>query len=164
MPSICYVEAIITLEQQEKYNLDFLHKLDIQINEAEQDNSDNARLLLFQLEQSRTSFLNRNNDIKERFNIAFNSLVSKAEMITLNHGIFQETFNRPILEKHTMDKLIFECLFFHCRLYPDEIKIFLSSNYKEFGKREVTEILRDNGIQYFNKTQNFLGWLQSQSS
>ncbi|MCG6133543.1 MAG: hypothetical protein MET45_02565 [Nostoc sp. LLA-1] len=130
LPSICYVEALMTLEQQEKYNLDFLRKLDIQINEAEQDNSDNAKLLLFQLEQSRTSFLNRNNEIKERFDTIFNYLISQAEMITLNNNIFQETFNISILEKHTIDKLILGCIFFHARLYPDEIKVFLSSNYK----------------------------------
>lgn len=35
--------------------------------------------------------------------------------------------------------------------------------YKEFGKPEVTEILRNTGIQYFNKTENLIGWLQSQS-
>ncbi|MBE9038499.1 hypothetical protein [aff. Roholtiella sp. LEGE 12411] len=34
----------------------------------------------------------------------------------------------------------------------------------EFGRREVIEVLRDSGIQYFNKTKNFLGWLQSQSN
>jgi transposase InsO family protein len=73
-------------------------------------------------------------------------------MMTLNTGILQESLNRPFLEQHVIDKLILECIVHHARLHPDEIKIFLSSNSKEFGKREVTEILRDSGVQYFNKT------------
>lgn len=66
------------------------------------------------------------------------------------------------MEKHIIDKLILECIIHHARLNIDEIKVFLSHIYKEFGKREVIEILQDAGIQYFNKTQNFLGWLQIQ--
>lgn len=85
-------------------------------------------------------------------------------MITLNTGILQESLNRPFLEKHVMDKLILECIVHHARLHPNEIKVFLSSDSKEFSKREVTEVLRDTGVQYFNKTQNLLGWLQSQSN
>ncbi|MEH1846677.1 MAG: hypothetical protein V7L25_17190 [Nostoc sp.] len=78
VPSICFVESLTTLEQEEKYNLDFLRKLDIQINQAERDNSDNARLLVSRLEQSRTSFFQRTNEIKERFDVAFNQLVRKS--------------------------------------------------------------------------------------
>ncbi|MBW4503977.1 MAG: hypothetical protein KME57_31575 [Scytonema hyalinum WJT4-NPBG1] len=82
-------------------------------------------------------------------------------MITLNTGILQESLNRPILEKHVIDKIILQCIVHHARLHPDGIKVFLSSNSKEFGKREVTEVLRDTGVEYFNKSQNLLGWLQS---
>ncbi|MCC5620430.1 PIN domain-containing protein [Nostoc sp. CHAB 5715] len=164
VPSICFVESLTTLEQEEKYNLDFLGKLDIQINQAERDNSDNARLLLFRLEQSKTSFLERNNEVKERFDVAFNQLISKSEMITLSTGVFQETLNREIFDKHIIDRIILECIIFHAGLHLNENKSFLSSNSKEFGRREVIEVLRNSGIQYFNKTQNFLSWLQSQSN
>ncbi len=162
MPSICFVEALTTLEQEEKYNRDFLRRLDIQINEAERDKtSQAAQLLVSQLKQSKISFNSRINKIEERFYAAFNLLSSKAEMITLNTGILQESLNRPILEKHVIDKIILQCIVHHARLHPDGIKVFLSSNSKEFGKREVTEVLRDTGVEYFNKSQNLLGWLQS---
>ncbi|MEH1927673.1 PIN domain-containing protein [Nostoc sp.] len=164
VPSICFVESLTTLEQEEKYNLDFLRKLDIQINQAERDNSDNARLLLFSLEQSRTSFLERNNEVKERLDVAFNQLISKSEMITLSTVIFQRTLNREIFDKHIIDRVILECIIFHAGLHSNENKLFLSANYKEFGRREVIEVFRESGIQYFNKTQNFLGWLQYQSN
>ncbi|MBR8836002.1 MAG: hypothetical protein DSM106950_18760 [Stigonema ocellatum SAG 48.90 = DSM 106950] len=165
VPSICYAEALTTLEQEEKYNEDFLRRLDIQINEAERDKtSQNAVLLFSLLDQSKVSFIERRNDIEQRFLTAFNKLYTKAEMLTLNTEILQESLNRTILEKHIMDKLILEFIVHHARLHPNEIKVFLSSNSKEFGKREVTDVLQDTGILYFNKTQNFLGWLQSQSS
>lgn len=164
VPSICFVESLTTLEQEEKYNLDFLRNLDIQINQAERDNSSNARLLLSHLEQSRTSFLQRSNEVKEHFDVAFNRLINTSEMITLSKDIFQLTLNRAIFEKHIIDRIILECIIFHAGLHPNENKVFLSRNSKEFGRREVLEILRDREIQYFNKTQNFLGWLQSQSN
>ncbi len=85
-------------------------------------------------------------------------------MITLSEDIFQLTLNRSIFEKHIIDRIILECIIFHAGLHPNENKVFLSSNSKEFGRREVIDILRDREIQYFNKTQNFLGWLQSQSN
>lgn len=165
MPSICFVEALTTLKQEEKYNQDFIRKLDIQINEAGRDeNSQKAKLLVNQLKQTKITFLERINEVEQRFYTAFNQLSSKAEMITLNTSILQENLNRPILEKHVMDKVILECIVHHARLHPNETKVFLSSNSKEFGKREVTEVLRDTGVQYFNNTQNLLGWLQCQSN
>jgi len=40
----------------------------------------------------------------------------------------------------------------------------LSNNTKEFGVREVREALREVGItEYVSRTEDFLGWLQSQS-
>jgi PIN domain len=165
MPSICYLEALTTLEQEDKYSQDFLNRLNIQINEAERDKtSQNAKLLRNLLDESRILFNRRKNDIRQRFFTIFNQLSSEAEMIGLNNEIFQESFGRNILEKHIIDKIILECIIHHARLHNNETKVFLSSNSNEFGKREVSEILQNMNIHYFNKTQNFLGWLQSQSS
>ncbi|MBW4617593.1 MAG: DUF4935 domain-containing protein [Desmonostoc vinosum HA7617-LM4] len=165
IPSICYVEAMTTLEQEEKYNLDFLHRLKIQINEAEREQiSQNAKRLVSRLRQCQVMLNKRTNEIEQRFYATFHNLSNKAEMITLNHDILQSILNRNILSKHAIDRLILECIIYHARLHTSENKIFLSANTKEFGKREVREILQNNSIQYFSKTQNFLGWLQSQSN
>ncbi|MBD2772845.1 PIN domain-containing protein [Iningainema tapete] len=164
IPSICFVEALTTLDQEEKYNQDFIRRLDIQINEAGRVQSDqNAKLIVNILKQSKVSLLDRINDIKQQFATAFNQLTSKAEMITLNPDILQESLARNILTKHTIDKLILECIIYHARSYPHEVKVFLSSNSKEFGQPEVTEILTNVNVEYFSKTKNFIGWLQSQS-
>ncbi len=37
IPNICYVESLLTLEQESKYSQDFLRTLDIQVNEAQRD-------------------------------------------------------------------------------------------------------------------------------
>ncbi len=98
IPSICFVEALTTLEQEEKYNQDFLQKLDIQIHEAERDNNSQiAELLVNLLRQSKVSFFERKNDIERRFYAAFNQLASKAEIMTLNTDILQQSLNRTIL-------------------------------------------------------------------
>jgi hypothetical protein len=68
-----------------------------------------------------------------------------------------------ILENHILDKIILNCIIYHAKLHPNTPKVFLSSNSKEFGSSDVSGILRDVGILYFSKTQNFLGWLQSQN-
>lgn len=165
IPSICYVESLATLEQEDKYNEDFIRRLDIQVNEAARDKtSQNAQLVVNYLKQAKISFLERTNDTEKRFYIALNQLFTEAEEIPLTTEIIHKSLAINILEKHFMNKLIIECIVYHARLNQDEIKVFLSSNSKEFGRREVIEILRDSGIQYFNKTQNFLGWLQSQSN
>lgn len=165
IPSICYLESLATLEQEDKYNQDFIRQLDIQVNEAARDKtSQNAKLVVNYLKQAKISFLQRNNDTEKRFYIAFNKLLAKAEEIPLTTEIIHGSLARNILEKHLVDKLIIECIVHHTRLHQDETKIFLSANSKEFGRCEVIDVLRDSGIQYFNKTQNFLGWLQSQSN
>ncbi|MEA5503483.1 PIN domain-containing protein [Halotia wernerae UHCC 0503] len=165
IPSICYVESLATLEQEDKYSQDFIRRLDIQVNEAAIDKtSQNAKLVVHYLKQAKINFLQRNNDTKKRFYLALNQLFSKASEITLTTEIIHGSLARNILKKHLMDKIILECIIFHAGLHPHENKIFLSNNSKEFGRREVTEIFRDAGIQYFNKTQSFLGWLQSQTN
>ena len=164
IPSICFFEAQMTLMQDEKYNKVFFDSLNMQINEAERDRtSENARLLYARLEQSRASFQDRIDDTKQRFNFAYNQLVNIAEEIPLQLAAIQDGLQRNVLqEKHLMDKIILECIIRHARLHPDETKVFLSSNTQEFGKPEVSDIFRDAGILYFSKTQNFVGWLQSQ--
>lgn len=164
VPSICFFEAKMTLMQEGKYNKLFFDSLNIQITEAERDKtSENAQLLYARLQQSLVSFQKRIDDTKQRFDFAYNQLVNIAEEIPLQLAAIQDGLQRNVLqEKHLMDKVILECIIQHARLRPDETKVFLSSNTQEFGKREVSDIFRDAGILYFSKTQNFLGWLQSQ--
>ncbi|MFB2881649.1 hypothetical protein [Floridanema aerugineum] len=61
-----------------------------------------------------------------------------------------------------IDNLIIKFILNHATLHPDESKVFLSGNTRDFGTPAVQQVLRDAGINYFSRTQNFLGWLQTQ--
>lgn len=165
IPSICFLEARMTLQQEEKYNQDFISKLIMQISEAERDvTSEKARSLYAQLQQSRVSFLERINDTKNRFKFAYDKLTNNAEEIPLGITAIQDSIERGILEdKHLIDKIILECIIHHARLHPNITKAFLSFNTKEFSQRNIVQLLQDTGIRYFSKTTNFLGWLQAQN-
>ncbi|MEG4030440.1 MULTISPECIES: hypothetical protein [unclassified Microcoleus] len=86
-------------------------------------------------------------------------------MIDLTANIIQKSLNATIIGKDPTDNLILHCILSHARLRPTETKVFLSGNVKEFGKLpEVQDALREVGItKYFSRTEDFLGWLQSQS-
>lgn len=165
IPSICFLEARMTFQQEEKYNQDFISKLIMQISEAERDvTSEKARSLYAQLQQSRVSFLERINDTKNRFKFAYDKLTNNAEEIPLGVTAIQDSIERGILEdKHLIDKIILECIIHHARLHPNTKKAFLSFNTQEFSQRKVTNLMRDASIQYFSKTTNFLGWLEAQN-
>lgn len=165
IPSICFLEARMTLQQKEKYNQDFISKLIMQISEAERDvTSEKARLLYAQLQQSKVSFMERINDTKNRFKFAYDKLANNAEEIPLGITAIQDSVGRGILDdKHLIDKIILECIIYHVRLHHNTIKAFLSFNTQEFSQRKVTNLMRDANIQYFSKTTNFLGWLQAQN-
>jgi len=92
-------------------------------------------------------------------------LSQKAEMIVLNTEIIEASLNTTIIAKDPTDNLILHCILSHARLRPTETKVFLSGNVKEFRKLpEVQDALREAGItKYFSRTEDFLGWLQSQS-
>lgn len=164
IPNICFVEALTTLEQENKFDDRFIHSLNIQVNEAERNkNSGNAKLVVSHLKQAKISFLKKQNDTRLRFHRTFNLLIERAEIIEFNTEILLECSKEGILENHILDKIILNCIIYHAKLHPHTPKVFLSSNSKEFGSSDVSAILRDVGILYFSKTQNFLGWLQSQN-
>lgn len=173
IPGICYMEALSIWEKEKEYSQQFQAELDKQINESARDNSSpHAKSFLFYLEQSRLGNKLRLNDIQNRLSQAIAQLLSKAEMITLTAEILREISEIILIKPETslikndlMDNLILQCLLGHARLHPTEGKVFLSGNNKDFGKQEVQEALRDAGVdKYFSRTQNFLGWLQSQST
>ncbi|KYC36194.1 hypothetical protein WA1_41405 [Scytonema hofmannii PCC 7110] len=80
IPSLCYFESLTTLDLEEKYNQDFLNKLNLQINEAERDKTSQfAQLYVSQLKQAKISFNSHTNETKERFYKTFYKLKSKTE-------------------------------------------------------------------------------------
>ena len=86
-------------------------------------------------------------------------------MIELTADTLQESLAKPRIEKAPTDNLILSCTLAHANLHPTDTKVFLCANINKFGTTEIQEVLRNSGVdKYFTHTQNFLGWLQSQST
>lgn len=163
MPSICLMEALSALEQEQKYRRRFGNELDLQIGQLQRDvTSSHAQSLLSSLVQSRQENRALIADVEARLFQALDQISSKAEMIALTADTLRESLNAPFFDKDHTDNLIVYCILYHARLHPNEVKVFLSSNNRDFGNSEVQAALRNAGVSsYFARTQDFLGWLQS---
>jgi hypothetical protein len=170
IPSICYVEVLSTWQKEKDYTMRFQRELLKQINESKRDQTSNhAKSLVSYLEQAIISSTKRLNDILVRLDEAVDQMLRKAEMITLNVNTIQEisqiSLSQPealMIKDDLIDNLIIKSILSHAALHSNEIKVFLSGNTRDFGTPAVQQVLRDAGINYFSRTQNFLGWLQSQ--
>jgi len=166
IPSICYMESLSALEDELKRQNYFKEQLSRQISETKRDvTSEQVASLSFHLEESLIYYRHRIDEIKFRLREAIYMLSQNAEMIVLNTEIIEASLNTTIIEKDPTDNLILHCILSHARLRPTETKAFLSGNVKEFRKLpEVQEALREAGItKYFSRTEDCIGWLQSQS-
>ena len=171
IPEICYVEALSAWDSEKKYNQQFQVELDKQINESQRNlTSPLAKSLLSHLRQTKIAHQDLMNDIKVRLNQGIVKTIEASDLIQLKGEIIREISAQNLLNPETLlvkkdflDNLILRCILNDARLHPTEVKVFLSANTKDFGTSVVQEALRDAGINnYFSRTQNFLGWLQSQ--
>src|SRR6476469_5152280 len=161
IPAICSMEALSALEDDIKRRNRFANEL----SQLKRDlTSPYAKSLLFHLEES----LNENegllNTIKVRLFEALELLGDNVEMMELTADTLRESLNTVFIEEDPTDNLILHCILNHAQLHPNEVKVFLSNNTKEFGLQKVRDALLEAGItKYFSRTEDFLGWLQSQS-
>ncbi|MGL5063097.1 MAG: PIN domain-containing protein [Microcoleus sp.] len=166
VPSICYMESLSALEDELKRQNYFQQQLSRQLSETKRDiTSEQATSLSFHLEESMIFYRVRVGEIKFRLREAIYLMSQNAEMIALNPEIIQASLNTTIIGKDPTDNLILHCILNHARLHSTETKVFLSSNVKEFRTLpEVRDALQQAGItKYFSRTEDFIGWLQSQS-
>ena len=164
IPSICCMEALSALEDEVKRRNRFMNELNIQISQLRRDvTSSHAQSLLSHLEQSLIENEALLNDVETRLFQALDHLNTKVEIIPLNGDMLQASLDTHLLEKDPTDNLILHCILNHARLHTTDRKVFLSANVKEFNIPEVQAALRDAGVdKYFSRTQDFLGWLESQ--
>ncbi|WP_242044527.1 PIN domain-containing protein [Anabaena azotica] len=179
IPDICFIEALSTFEKERQNRQEFNRELNIQYNKAFRDiNSPNAQNLMQYLQQ--TIIFNNKilDDITFRLKQVIISLIDKAEIINMNSAILADLTEKTLIgsdsdsdseklliQNDLMDNLILQCILNHAKSDTQGIKVFLSGNTKDFDKPKVQEALRNAGIsKYFTRTQDFLGWLQSQNS
>ncbi|MBC6477641.1 MAG: hypothetical protein GDA56_07470 [Hormoscilla sp. GM7CHS1pb] len=164
IPGICCLEALSVLQEDEKYRRSFAQQLNIKINQAERNiTSPTAQSLPFYLDQARDANQMLIGETEMRLIEALNQMAALAEIIALRNDMLQSSLSQTIIQDRT-DNLILHCILGHARDRPTEVKVFCSGNVNDFGTSEVREALRHVGVnQYFSRTQDFLGWLQSQT-
>nr|WP_277875769.1 PIN domain-containing protein [Trichocoleus sp. FACHB-90] len=164
IPSICCMEALSALEDELKRRNRFMEELKKQVSQLRRDvTSSHAQSLFSHLQQALIENQALFNDVENRLFQALDHLNTKAEMIPLNGDMLQESLDTRFINKDPTDNLILHCILNHARLHPRDIKVFLSANFKEFNTPEVQAALRSTGVnRYFSRTQDFLGWLQTQ--
>lgn len=173
IPDICFIEALSTFEKERQDREEFKKELNKQINKAVRDiNSSNAQSLKLNLEQTLINNQKILNEINYRLYDVIDRLSEKAEIININSEIILDITGKYLIEAENllikndlMDNLILQYILNHAKSHRQGIKVFLSGNTKDFDKPKVQEALRNAGIsKYFTRTQDFLGWLQSQNS
>lgn len=166
MPSICYMEALSALEQEQKYRRRLENEINLQISQLRRDvTSTHARNLLALLEQSKTENKELIKDVEMRIFEAIHQIASKVQMIELTAETIRQHRVMPLFDQDHTDNLLLYCILHHAYCHPTESKAFLSSNSREFRQVEVQDALRNAGVtNYFTRTQDFLAWLQSQPS
>ncbi len=172
IPAICYVEAINTYRIDKQNKLKFQAEIEKQINEAMRDKTSvHAKSFLISLEKAYIENPLLLNDVQNRLSSTIDLLLENAETINFQNHIIQQICSQVFLETETllikndlMDNLILQSILDHATQHPNERKVFISGNTKDFGKQNVQQILNSAGIQYFSNTKNLLGWLESQSS
>lgn len=168
IPAICYVEAINTYRIDKKNQSEFQAEMDKQINEAMRDKTSiHAKLLLVHLEKAYIENTRLLNDVQIRFSETINLLTQNAEIINFTSSIIKDISQHAVALKETLLikndlNLILQCIVSHANQHPHDQKVFISGNTKDFGKKEVREVLNSAKIKYFSNTKNFLGWLDSQ--
>ncbi|MEH2362798.1 MAG: hypothetical protein V7K58_24405 [Nostoc sp.] len=100
-------------------------------------------------------------DIENRLSEVLKWAANNVELINLESSILIISLNQQLITDPT-DNLILHCILAHAKTSSDEQKVLLSGNHKDFGTKEIKQILGAAGIQkYVASTGDFLGWLQS---
>lgn len=165
IPSICYIEALSALEADLKYRRRFSDELRLRLSDAQRNlTSQPAQSLSLHLRQALDQNQLLLKEVKDILPQALKQLATTVETIALTADMLQDGL-QPSLTNEPTDKLILSCILNHARSHPTEVKVFLSGNTNDFGKREVQEALQDAGVNYyFGSTQAFLDWLRAQPS
>lgn len=163
MPSVCYLEALSTLEVHRKHIHEFIRSLNKRNAEFGRDLvSANSKILCSSLTQSAVEVTDQFNNVEERLLRAVVTTSTLAEFIEPLPGIVQACVDRRIIANDLTDNLILHSICQHSRLAPDIAKVLLTGNTKDFGKEDVKEFLQDSGVsKLFSESKSLVGWLDS---
>lgn len=157
-PSICCMESLSVLEDEIERRNNFVKSLEQEINQLRRNViSEDAAQLGNSLQEVKLSSRKMTNDIEARLFDALKWVGSNAELLDLKQLVLNKSLNEILVSDPT-DNLILHCILSHSRQNPDAPKIFLSNNNKDFGTKEIKDLLGNAGLKYLTKTKDFLDW------
>ncbi len=163
LPSVCYFEALVALENDRKKYNNFILAIDIEINEAKRNLiSQQAKILSDSLDKSLIDY----EQFAEEFNLTFADVLQllkdKIELIHPTKNTLEETLNSEFLNenKELRDNFILRCILNHCQENQGITKAFFSRNSKQFNKSEIQGILQQVNLNYFADFEKLINWIQ----
>ena len=161
-PSICCMESLSVLKSERRKSKRFQENLEAKISELKGSrNSQSSKDVQKCLEQTKIKNDARINDINIRLFEVLEWAGNNLELIQLEPPILIASLNQEYITDPT-DNLILHCILNHAKTSSYDQKVLLSGNSKDFGTKEIKEILGAAGVQkYFANIADFLGWLQS---
>ncbi|ABA22634.1 conserved hypothetical protein [Trichormus variabilis ATCC 29413] len=165
--SVCCMESLSVLNDEISISNRFQNNLDFERNKLKGDkNSPYSQEIQRYLEQAKIKNKARLNYINNRLFQVLEWATKNVELIQLKPDILSASLQQILITDQT-DNLILHCILDHARThqntYPNGKKILLTENSRDFGTKEIKEILQGVGIKYLTSTEKFLGWLQSKN-
>ena len=170
LPAICVMEAWSAFEDERKRRNAFRQALDTQISQLLRDRTSvHAAALSRHLQRAQVENSDVLDDIRVRLRDVQEKMAGRregfpaADLLPLTTAVLAQDFTTGPTGDPT-DNLILAIILEHARRNPNETRVFLSGNTRDFGTTEIRALLLDAGItEYFARTEAFLGWLQARS-
>lgn len=162
IPAICCMESLSVLEDERRRRHSFTERLERERNKLKGNiKSEYSAEILRSLQTAKIHNEAMTNDIENRLFEVLKWAGNNVELINLESSILITSLNQQLILDPT-DNLILHCIIAHAKTSSDEHKVLLSGNSKDFGTKEIKQILGAAGIKkYVASTRDFLGWLQS---
>lgn len=165
IPAVCFMEALVSLEVELKARQQFRDELRKQIKQAQRNVlSAQTSELVGALERSFLAFTEISNEFQSQFHTAFAQVAQRAKLIALTAEVLMQQ-STPILNRDLRDNLILTMILHHATQSPENRKVMLSGNTREFEQNEVRAALSQAGIEkYVSSAEVFLSWWQAQTA
>ncbi|MGL4378226.1 MAG: PIN domain-containing protein [Microcoleaceae cyanobacterium] len=166
IPSICCMESFSELEDERRRRNNVDSNLSREIQELKGNiESEHSREIRKSLQNANFHNAQMANEIKTRLFEVLDWVASYVELIELTSSILRESLKERLIGKDETDNLILHCILNHAKASSDDNKVLLSGNSRDFGTKEIKQVLKEAGIpKYVASTKDLLGWLSSISS
>ena len=158
LPSGCIMEAWVAYEKYQAELNQFTRKVDEQIAQIRRNtNSKATDDLVASLEESLELHYKYNDEEDRNFRAVLESIGQRVELLSSTDAV-AESLNRQHI-KMQRDSAIFAEILTYSRQNPDTQVVLLTGNSNDFFIPAKNE-----GLRYFSKTEDFLGWYNSQQA